>query len=471
MIVTSAPVVVAVLAVMVCAVLACIGLVWLVHRQRLVLARTRALVVRARRHSANLVRLKAASEQARLSAEAATRAQTLFFLSACHDLRQPLHALGLFADSLRRSCDDGFQSADLPGRPVRVDPDARGLVHSIVASIRALEVLFDELLDLSRIDSGALEVRARAFALSELYAGLRQNFEPVAFDRGLTLDFRGGQRAVCADPVLVERILRNLLANAIGCTHDGGVIVSARSRGDQVLLQVWDSGVGIAAEELPKVFDAFYRVVQPDQPDARRRLGMGLGLAIVERLAGLMHTSVGVRSEAGRGSVFSFCLPAAVPGWRGEARPAAGAGLTLTLQGRRIVVVEPDAAARQRLGGLLDGWGAQVLAFDDGRAVRHWACAAGRHPRPDLLIVEQGMSDGGGAELVEALRSVWGASLPAFMVADAGLPGDEVPSRVASLHLLVKPVAPNRLRALVSFHLGERPAAGSSTSPAYNRNP
>lgn len=393
---------------------------------------------------------KAAADQARRVAEAANRAKTQFFSAASHDLRQPLHALGLFAETLRRKQGRTGAAAD--------DDEVAQLVHDIVESVGALEGLFDELLDLTHIDSGGVDVRPRACAMAEIYMRLRLHFEPVAFDKGLTLDFFGGHHAVQADPVLVERILRNLVSNAIRYTEDGGVIVGCRSRGGQRLVQVWDSGIGISAEALPRIFDEFYQVGGRRPLEPHHRKGMGLGLAIVKRLAGLMDAPLTVCSKVERGSVFSLALPAAV------AEPMPGAVVLahelpqVTLHGRRVVVVEDDAAVLTSLRGLLESWGAQVVAFDRAQTACSWAQ---QHPgsAPDLLIVDHGLPEGcTGTEVIVALRAVWGPGLPAVMVTGHTLHDHETEAAAGNYHVLFKPLAPNRLRAMVSFKLGSRAA-------------
>ena len=388
---------------------------------------------------------KAAADEARRIAEAANRAKTQFFSAASHDLRQPLHALGLFAETLRRRQAD-TQAAD----------ESAQLVHNIIESVGALEALFDELLDLTHIDSGGVEVRARACSMSEIYMRLRLHFEPVAFDKGLTLDFFGGHHAVQADPVLVERILRNLVSNAIRYTEDGGVVVGCRLRGAQRLLQVWDSGIGISPEALPRIYDEFYQVSGRRHLEAHHRKGMGLGLAIVKRLADLMGAPLTVRSQVEHGSVFSLLLPAATAEPRRGAAALAPELPQVTLHGCRVVVVEDDAAVLQSLRGLLEQWGAQVTAFDRAQSVCDWARQRQGHA-PDLLIVDHGLPEEcTGTQVIADLRTVWGPGLPAIMITGQTLHDHEAEASAGNYHVLFKPLAPNRLRAMVSFKLGPR---------------
>ena len=388
---------------------------------------------------------KSVSDAARLQAEIASRAKTQFFAAASHDLRQPLHALGLFAEALRqRSGHDG---------------PAVELVNSINASVDALEGLFSELLDITRIDSGAVEAKPRDFLLGEVFRRLRHDFEPVAFDKGLGLRFRGARHHAHADPLLVERILRNLVSNALRYTVDGGVLVGARRRGDRLLLQVRDTGVGIAEADRERVFEEFFQAVRGTAPTADQKRGLGLGLAIVRRLAALMQAPLTLASVPGRGSVFTLDLPAAdEPPPPPACLPPSKAGSSITLDGRRIVVVEDEPAVRQGLQVLLAGWGAGVASFDSAAAAAAWAARqAGEEPAPDLLIVDWRLEDGAtGIDAIEALRRGFGRRIPAIVVTGSTLSGHEAEAERHDFHLLVKPVVPNRLRAMIGFKLGMR---------------
>ena len=394
------------------------------------------------------------SESARRAAEAASLAKTQFFAAASHDLRQPLHAMGLFAEALRQRSHD---------------PEVASLVNSINESVDALEGLFGELLDITRIDTGGVDVNPAPVRVRELFARLRLHFEPTAFEKGLMLSFRGERHVAHADPVLLERVLRNLVSNAIRYTDDGGVLVSCRLRqgtaGDRLLLQVWDTGIGISESSLPRIWEEFYQTQNNRPLQAHHRKGLGLGLAIVKRLAGLMAAPIGVRSRVGHGTVFSIEVPVgkaprgidAVPG-------ATRAPIGLTLQGRFFVIVEDEAAVREGLVVLLQAWGARVLAFDGVDAVRLWvtggAGGAGARPadRPDLLLVDYRLPEGlTGIDALAALRAGWPAQrLPAIMITGSSLGGHEDEAVSHDYHLLIKPVLPNKLRAMIAFKLGVR---------------
>jgi signal transduction histidine kinase/CheY-like chemotaxis protein len=418
-------------------------------------ARTDELATQLRTEMSATEDARRVAEDARRTAEAANRAKTQFFAAASHDLRQPLHAMGLFAETLRQRSHD---------------PEVASLVNSINESVDALEGLFGELLDITRIDTGGVDVNPAPLHMRDLFARLRLHFEPTAFEKGLMLSFRGDQCVAFADPMLLERALRNLVSNAIRYTDDGSVLVSCRPRkskeGGKLLLQVWDTGIGIAEASLPRIWEEFYQAQNNRPLQAHHRKGLGLGLAIVKRLAGLMDAPIGVRSRVGRGTVFSIEVPMGkaprsiepVPG--GTRVP-----IGLTLQGRFFIVVEDEAAVREGLVVLLQAWGARVLAFDSVVAVRGWVVADAKEgvaaepiEQPDLLLVDNRLPQGlTGIDALTALRARWpGQRLPAIMITGSSLGGHEDEALNHDYHLLIKPVPPNRLRAMIAFKLGMR---------------
>lgn len=387
---------------------------------------------------------KAAADAARREAELANRAKTQFFAAASHDLRQPLHALGLFAEALRGKSQD---------------VEVVQLVNSINSSVDALEGLFSELLDITKIDTGGVEPRPVDFGLEELFRRLKLHFEPIAFEKGLALTLRGGRHHAFADPVLVERILRNLTSNAIRYTEDGGVLVAARRRGDKLLLQVWDSGLGIHPRDQERVFDEFVQINEhASAPQPHQRKGLGLGLAIVRRLAGLMQAPLTLRSQPGRGTVFTLELPLGRE-VRTEAtvsprRPMLG----LTLDRRLVLMVEDDPAVRSGLEVLLKGWGASVIAFDSVAGCLQWLDAVEPSQiRPDLVIADYRLESGHtGIEAIDAVRAQFGREVPAIMVTGSMMSHHEHEAHEHDFHLLIKPVVPNKLRAMIAFKLGMR---------------
>ncbi len=436
----------------------------LARSYRQALRRAIDLKLRADDLSAQLQVEKRAADDARAEAEVANRAKTQFFTAASHDLRQPLHAMGLFAEALRQKNND---------------VGVAHLVNSINESVDALEGLFSELLDISRIDSGGVEVQPEHFVVGDILRKLRLHFEPVAFEKGLALRLRGGQHTAHADPLLVERILRNLVSNAIRYTVDGTVLVSCRRKGDALLLQVWDSGVGISQEQQARVFEEFYQVpgaklaathepahrAGTQQELAHRQLahqtlpherkGLGLGLAIVKRLAGLLHAPLTMQSQLGRGTVFSLVLPAGKPARQAPASPAATTTRNLTLKNRLIVVVEDEPAVLAGLEAVLTSWGASLATFQSVAACKDWLRSAqSEQVQPDLLIVDLRLEEGRtGVEVITALRTHFNRKIPAIVVTGSTMTGHEQEAQDLDFHVLIKPVLPNKLRAMIAFKL------------------
>ena len=240
-----------------------------------------------------LTRESAAADRARATAEAANRDKTQFLAAASHDLRQPLHALGLFGAALAARVDE---------------PAAREIVDCVNASVEALERQFTALMDISKLDAGAVTPSRSRFALAPMLARLEREFAPLAATRRLRLSIAPTSVWVDSDPVLLERVLANLVSNAVRHTERGGAVVGVRRRGPQVAIEVRDSGGGIPARERERIFEAFYQI----RPGARAGGGMGLGLEIIRRLAALLEHPVDVDSTV-RGSRFAIIVPRAQP--------------------------------------------------------------------------------------------------------------------------------------------------------------
>ncbi len=384
------------------------------------------------------------AEAAQRDAEAANRAKTQFFAAASHDLRQPLHALGLFAEALRSHSKDD---------------EVTHLVNSINSSVDALEGLFSELLDITKIDTGGMDIDPEHFSMRDLFTRIQLHFEPIAFEKGLMLSFHGEQHHCYADPLVAERILRNLVSNALRYTEDGGVLVSCRKRGEQLCLQVWDTGIGIAPKEQERIFEEFYQTQsnRPLQPHHRK--GLGLGLAIVKRLSDLMEAPLTLRSRVGRGTVFTLMLPV---GRAPRMQPIGNvnkSSLGVTLDRRHIVVVEDEQAVLQGLQVLLKGWGATVSAFDSVAAVSEWVAQfdAAHAPRPDLLMVDYRLpAQQTGIDAIKVMRERFGPELPAILVTGSTMTQHEEEARQHQFHVLLKPVVPTKLRAMIAFKLGLR---------------
>jgi two-component system, sensor histidine kinase len=258
------------------------------------------LGIRANRAFEQLVRLQVRAEEMaddlerqRDIAENANLAKSKFLAAASHDLRQPVHALGLFVGALR-----GFA----------MPPAAEPLIDQIETSINALDDLFSALLNISRLDAGVVAAERRPFAIRSALDRVCREYVHEAGATGVRLEWMDCAAIVDSDPVLIERVLRNLVSNAVRYTERGRILVGCRRRGPAIALQVWDTGVGIPADEQTRVFQEYYQVGNPERDRAK---GLGLGLAIVRRLAELLGCELKLRSEPGRGSCFEVALPLA----------------------------------------------------------------------------------------------------------------------------------------------------------------
>jgi signal transduction histidine kinase/ActR/RegA family two-component response regulator len=388
-----------------------------------------------------------AAESARAAAESANRAKGQFLAAASHDLRQPLHALGLFAAALATRTRE---------------PELRPLVASINASVDALEGLFAQLLDLSRLDAGATQPDRKAVALAPLFARLAADFSAQADARGIALRILPSRLAVDSDPLLLERILRNLVANAIRYTTAGRVVVGIRRRDGGVRIDVVDTGPGIAAADCERIFDEFVQLAGMPRAHAGGR-GMGLGLAIVRRLSTLLGHPVEVASVPGRGSRFSVACPLAAVATPARRR-ATSHSLSSTLPSaerpfadRRVVVVDDDAAIVAAMQALFEAWGARVAGGEDvARALTSLAAFAPcGPPHADLIVADLRLAGGtSGIDAVGELRYRIGATTPALIV--SGDIGDTARAEAAAagITLLPKPLVAADLLAASATALG-----------------
>ena len=376
----------------------------------------------------------AAQEQARLAElnhqlELANLAKTRFLAAASHDLRQPLHALGLQLAHL----DAGLQQAD-----------QQAVAQRMARTLGALTAMFDTLLDISRMDAGVVSPRLQPVALAPLLTRLADELAPVAAAQGLRLALHlPGTRAnswhTRSDPALLETLLRNLLSNALRYTARGGVLLALRHRAGGFSLQVWDTGVGIAPADQARVFDEFYQVGNAQRD---REQGLGLGLAIVRRLAGLLDHGLALRSQPGRGSCFALQVPMVAAPPPLVVAPAAPAGAGRPL---RIAVIEDDADVRDSLLALLRRWGHQVAAGSHADEVLH-AQPAGWEP--DAVVADYRLPDGrtGDAEVARLVQRI-GRPVAALIVTGDTAPGQLRTLAASGLPWLSKPLQPARLRA------------------------
>ena len=375
---------------------------------------------------------KDAAEQARDDAEAASRAKSRFLAAASHDLRQPMHALSLFAATLVER--------------LRY-PEVRQIADQMQASIISLTTLFDSILDISRLDAGTIQVRTVSFRLQDIFDNVRRDFSGRASSKAIRLQVVPTSIVVRSDPLLLERVVRNLAANAVNYTERGGVVIGARRHGKLVRIEVWDSGAGIPATEQKRIFEEFYQIANPERD---RSKGLGLGLAIVKRLAELLHHQIDVRSEYGRGSLFSITVPRGV---LRKADPVEAANLrTDSMSGsaeRLVVLIEDERIIREATQTLLSDWGCQVVACASADEARMRLNEMGK--MPDLIIADYRLAGGNtGIEAIRAIRGESGAGIPAVLITGDAAPEHLKQAQEHNFPVLHKPVAPAKLRALIA---------------------
>jgi two-component system, sensor histidine kinase len=387
------------------------------------------------------------AEAARLQAVEANTAKSKFLAAASHDLRQPIHAQGLFLEVLAST---------------QLTPLQDELLRSLSESRNSTAEMLDVLLDFSRIEAGVVQPQAQAFAVLPMLNRLEREFGIEADAKGLTYRSRETSLVLFADPSLVELILRNLIANAIRYTERGGLLVTCRRRGDQALLEVRDTGIGIAPDQQQAVFQEFHQLANPER-DSRK--GLGLGLAIADGLARAMGTKLALKSQPSVGSRFSFLVPiaatldfASVPiasnQTESPANSAASApavldgpkqigGDTSDLLGLQVLLVDDEPSIRSAMRTLLQSWGCVCEAAESIEQ----ALVLLQSFSPQILVCDYRLREHrSGAQAIQAIRAAQGWAIPSIIIT-----GDTAPERLREassfgVPLLHKPVSPQKLR-------------------------
>lgn len=363
--------------------------------------------------------------------EMANLAKSRFLAAASHDLRQPLHALNLFVAQLRDES----------------DPTERArLIAHIEAAVSAMNELFEALLDMSRLDAGVLEPNLTEFPIERLLKRIETTFTEAAREKGLRMGVVSSSAWVRSDFILLERIVLNLVSNAVRYTPHGGVVIGCRHRGNRLRIDVWDSGPGIPQDQQQHIFGEFYQI---GGRQLDRRAGLGLGLSIVDRLGQLLEHPVELASRPGKGSCFSISVPLTTARRATVEALEPPAMVIDPASGKLIVVIDDDALVLDGMRGLLQSWGCRVVTGATGTAALAQLGQEGG--QPDLIISDYRLANGKtGIEAIERLRGTLGAAIPAFLVS-----GDTGPERLreanASGYLLVhKPVPPMTLRTTLN---------------------
>ena len=386
-----------------------------------------------------------AQEQAKREAEAANAGKTRFLAAASHDLLQPLNAARLFTSALRQQ---------------PLDAESAGLAERADAAFKAAEDLLDTLLEVSRLDAGKLTAEVTSFALAEVLEPLRHQFGVVAAARNLQLRFVDSGVRVTSDPQLLRRILQNFLSNALRYTRSGRVVCGVRRHGPRVRIEVWDTGAGIDVDQQGSIFDEFRRGKQASPWGEK---GLGLGLAICERMARMLNHRLSVRSWPGRGSVFAIEVARAPAAVASAPAPRALQLAPGVVGGLHVLCLDNDSAILDGMAALLKRWD---LSCDICSNVED-ATNAVRHRRPDLILADYHLDDPiDGLAALDRLRAACASPPPgALITADAS---PELKSRARDLGyaLLLKPVKPAALRALIAQlgRVGSRAAVSVVTS-------
>ena len=375
-----------------------------------------------------------AMEVAHAAAEQASQAKMRFLASASHDLRQPIHSLGLNVYAMRSWIKY---------------PEVAKILGEIESAVGAMERMFNSLLDLSRLSSGTVKPELVVMAVGELQQELDSLFGAATRSKGLDLRIHPCRRYIRSDPVLLRKILHNLVANAVRYCERGGILIGCRQRGSGLRIEIWDTGPGIRKEELASIFVEFVRLGRQGSKDDR---GLGIGLAIAREAAQVLGHELAAQSRPGRGSCFSVTLPLA------KELPAQAARAPLTkdrVEGAFVVVIDDDQEVLDAMRRLLESWGCHAVLALSGAA----ACELlGHHQRiPDLLLCDYELASGETAD--DAVRrihdEIW-PDIPVLIVTATGLAGDLAEATAGGYRVLRKPLAPSILRTAMNEALRPR---------------
>lgn len=381
---------------------------------------------RVHERTEELTRLNLALARAKGEAEAANVSKTKFLAAASHDILQPLNAARLYVTSLIE----------------RGGQEDRRLVDNIDASLEAVEEILGALLDMSRLDTGALRPEFSSFRIDELMHQIELEFAPLATAKGLKLKFVASQAVIRSDRRLLRRLLQNLVSNAIKYTPGGRVLVGCRHRGETLRIDVYDTGVGIPQSKWRDIFMEFQRLDQ----GAKIARGLGLGLSIVERVARVLGSSIELESEIGRGSHFAITVPKSSEAPVQLATRESARIDSSQLAGITVLCIDNEPAVLDGMELLLRGWGCQVVkAEDPASALR----VSENSAMPNGLLIDYHLNEGNGIEAVAALRQRFG-DLPAILITADRSPLVREQARTESIQVLHKPIKPAALRAMLA---------------------
>lgn len=384
---------------------------------------------RVRERTEQLTRLNSELAQAKMTAEDANISKTRFLAAASHDILQPLNAARLYVTSLVERQNGG--------------ENAR-LVDNIDDSLEAIEEILGALLDISRLDAGAMTPSLSSFRMNDLMRSLQVEFTPMAREKQIELRFVSSTLAVKSDRVLLRRLLQNLISNAIKYTPKGKVLVGCRPQGKTLKISIHDTGLGIPMHKRGEIFKEFHRLDQ----GARIARGLGLGLSIVERIARVLDHGIAIDANRSGGSHFSLTLPIAKGITHVAALTAANISAKMPMSGTTIVCIENDPAILDGMKTLLMGWDARVIAALEPSAAIE--AVANTEERVTGLLVDYHLDRGNGIGAIRDIRHRFGANIPAILITADRSPHVREAARAYGITVLNKPVKPATLRALLS---------------------
>ncbi len=369
-----------------------------------------------------IIAAKEEAVAARIAAETANRAKSKFLAAATHDLRQPVQSLMLFSAALATGPD--------VGRNQQV------LAHMDQA-LGALKGLLDSLLDISKLDAGIVHAKREAFPVAELMNAIDSGYGPVAAAKGLGWSVSAPDVAVHSDPTLLGRMVRNLVENAIRYTHHGSIAVECAVRGSRLAISVRDTGIGIPPESLDEIFAEFHQLANPERD---QKQGLGLGLAIVRRLSGLLDHPVDVQSTLGQGSVFTVEVPL-------DRVTAVGPNAPERLDGTGVfaVLIDDNPVILMGLRAILEQWDYTLLTAESCEEAMTELARDAR--APDVIVADYRLREGRtGTQAIHTIRARFGAQIPAVMLTGENSPECVLDSTTEGFTILHKPVEPERLR-------------------------
>lgn len=367
----------------------------------------------------------------------ANDSKSQFLASASHDLRQPLQALGFYITILSNYLRE---------------PEKKAIFDKTLNAYHALEHLLNQLLNISKLNANLISIVNSTFSVKELFEKLRNDYQLRALDRGLTIEFKSNDHFVFSDAVSVERVMRNLIENALRYTKEGSVKVSCEKMRQQLTFQVEDTGIGISKEHINKVFDEFYQI---ENPERDRTKGFGLGLYAVNRLAGLLETKINVESELGKGSCFTIALPL---GEKPKEKKLAKNNESINdfiLVDKVILLVDDDEVVLDSISRLVMSWKCLILAANSYQSAIDLLIQ--EEIKPEVLVLDYRLpKHKNGVDLVKNICKHFGETIPAIIL--TGDTGEESLTHIneSGLSFIHKPADPQKLKKRLKKLLNNR---------------